>query len=55
MSVMPSILARYIGRTFLVAIVATFSICALLVFMIDMIELLRLSGKYGNVPLLTLL
>ncbi|MCB1514423.1 MAG: LPS export ABC transporter permease LptG [Hyphomicrobiaceae bacterium] len=52
---MPSILARYIGRTFLVAIVATFSICALLVFMIDMIELLRLSGKYGNVPLLTLL
>ncbi len=55
MRLMPSILGRYIAKTFLVGILATFAVCALLIFMIDMIELLRLSGKYGSVPLTTLI
>lgn len=54
MVLMPSIIGRYVARTFLVGIVSTFAVCSLLIFMIDMIELLRLSGKYGSVPLLTL-
>jgi len=47
-------LSRYISRLFLVGILATLSVCALLIFMIDLVELLRLSGKYGSVPGTTL-
>lgn len=54
MPLMPSIIARYIAKAFLIGILSTFAICSLLIFMIDMIELLRLSGKYGSVPLTTL-
>jgi lipopolysaccharide export system permease protein len=54
MPFVPTIIARYIAKTFFIGIVSTFTICALLIFMIDMIELLRLSGKYGDVPLTTL-
>jgi lipopolysaccharide export system permease protein len=54
MPFMPSIISRYIAKAFLLGILATFTICSLLIFMIDMIELLRLSGKYGSVSLLTL-
>ncbi len=39
----------YIGRRFLTGIMATLLICSLLIFMIDLLELLRLSGKYGSV------
>ena len=45
MPFMPSIIGRYIAKTFMVGIVSTFAVCALLIFMIDLIELLRLSGK----------
>ena len=45
----------YLGRRFLLAIVATFVLCASLIFMIDFVELLRQSGKSGDVSLMTLL
>lgn len=44
----------YLARRFLFAIVATFVLCAGLIFMIDFVELLRQSSKTGNVPLGTL-
>ena len=47
-------LTWYIGRRFLTGIAATLAICSLLIFMIDLLELLRISGKYGSVPALSL-
>jgi lipopolysaccharide export system permease protein len=47
-------LTWYIGRRFLTGIVTTLAICSLLIFMIDLLELLRASGKHGSVPALTL-
>lgn len=44
-----STLDRYVARRFLIGILGAFTVCALLIFMIDMVELLRLSGKYGAV------
>jgi lipopolysaccharide export system permease protein len=44
------ILTRYLIGRFLFAIFGTFLICSLLVFMIDFVEMLRQSGKYGSVP-----
>jgi lipopolysaccharide export system permease protein len=44
----------YLARRFLVAILGTFLLCSVLIFMIDFVELLRQSGKYGSVPALTL-
>ena len=43
-------LTAYIARRFFLGIVTTFCVLALLIFMIDLIELLRQSGKYGEVP-----
>ncbi len=40
----------YIARKFLVSILGVFLLCTVLIFMIDFIELLRQSGKYGSVP-----
>jgi lipopolysaccharide export system permease protein len=48
-------LLSYIGRKFLVGIAATLLICSLLIFMIDVLELLRVSGKYKSVPALSLM
>ncbi|MFT3730835.1 MAG: LPS export ABC transporter permease LptG [Hyphomicrobium sp.] len=45
---------RYITKLFLVAIVSTLAVCAMLIFMIDFVELLRQSSKYGSVPASTL-
>lgn len=47
-------LIRYIGARFLLGIFTTMAICALLIFMIDLVELLRQSSKYGEVPTRTL-
>ena len=47
-------LTFYIGRRFLVGILATLFICSMLIFMIDLLELLRVSGKYKSVPALSL-
>ncbi|MEZ5842212.1 MAG: LPS export ABC transporter permease LptG [Hyphomicrobiaceae bacterium] len=42
---MPNALKRYIAAKFLIMILGTFLLCALLIFMIDFIEMLRQSGK----------
>lgn len=44
------IVRRYVGRRFLLMVGATFALCAMLIFMIDIVELLRQAGKYGRVP-----
>jgi lipopolysaccharide export system permease protein len=41
----------YIANRFILGIVLTIAVCGLLIFMIDMVELLRLSGKFGAVPM----
>jgi lipopolysaccharide export system permease protein len=41
---------RYISRRFLTTITGSFMLCATLIFMIDTVELLRESGKFGAVP-----
>jgi lipopolysaccharide export system permease protein len=48
----PSMLSRYIASRFLMAILSMFALCSLLVFMIDLVELLRQAGKHSdaNVP-----
>jgi lipopolysaccharide export system permease protein len=43
-------LRRYIASRFMLTIFGTFLLCAVLIFMIDFVELLRQSGKYGSVP-----
>lgn len=47
-------LTRYIAARFLLGIVTTMAVCSMLIFMIDFVELLRQSGKYGEVPAPTL-
>ncbi len=47
-------LGRYIGMRFLLAILSTFLLCSVLIYLIDFVELLRQSGKHGEVPLPTL-
>lgn len=44
-------LTRYIASRFLLGILTTMLVCALLIFMIDLVELLRQSGKMGDVPI----
>lgn len=43
-----STLTRYISIRFFFAICAVFALCLLLIFMIDFVELLRRSGKFGE-------
>jgi len=50
----PRTLGFYIGKRFLLAIFGVFILCSVLIFLIDFVELLRQSGKYGEVPVLTL-
>ncbi len=47
---LPRTLRRYIGRRFLLMICGTFALCSILIFMIDIVELLRQAGKFGRVP-----
>jgi lipopolysaccharide export system permease protein len=44
----------YIAQRFTLGILMTFAVCSALIFLIDMVELLRQSSKYGEVPLSTL-
>ena len=41
----PRTLRRYVAKRFLLAILGAFAVCGVLIFMIDMIELLRLSRR----------
>jgi len=44
-------LARYFSLRFFIAMVAMFLICCVLIFFVDLIEILRRAGKYsGDVP-----
>lgn len=45
----PKTLRRYVARKFLVAILGVMLLLGVLIFMIDFVELLRQSGKHGNV------
>jgi lipopolysaccharide export system permease protein len=44
----PRTLRRYVAKRFLLSILGAFSVCAVLIFMIDMIELLRLSRRASD-------
>lgn len=48
------ILARYVSVRVLMAILAMFTVCVVLIFFVDFIEMLRRSGKSGNAPALLL-
>ncbi len=48
-------LRRYVARRFLVSIIGAFVICSCLIFMIDMIELMRLSRRATDLSVATLL
>jgi len=45
----PRTLRRYIQWKFLTAILGTFVLCSVLIFMIDFVEILRQQGKFGAV------
>jgi len=47
-------LHRYLAKRFFIAVVATFVVCAILILMVDMVELLRMSRK-ANVSMAILL
>lgn len=49
MRLLPTKLDRYLAARFLSAIIMTFLVCSLLIFMIDLVEILRQSGKSGRV------
>jgi len=51
----PKRLRRYIARRFLLAIGGAFMVCAALIFMIDMVELLRLSRRATDLSVASLL
>jgi len=48
-------LHRYIASRFVIGIAGTFALCSALIFMIDTVEMLRQSGKFGAIPATTLL
>lgn len=49
MRLRPSTVGTYIASRFLVAILLTFFVCSFLIFVIDLVEMLRQSGKFGQV------
>ncbi|MDX2309399.1 MAG: LPS export ABC transporter permease LptG [Hyphomicrobium sp.] len=49
MRILPSTIDRYLALRFIGAILTTFLFCALLIFMIDLVEILRQSGKFGRI------
>ena len=50
---MSGILSRYIAARVILMIVGVFVLCMVLIFMIDLVELLRIAGKTGKVPMAT--
>lgn len=51
---MNRILTAYLARRYATAMLGTFFLCAVLIFMIDFVEVLRQSGKHGNVSAIQL-
>lgn len=48
-------LELYLARRYATAMLGTFFLCGVLIFMIDFVEVLRQSGKHGAVPASTLI
>ncbi len=48
-------LRRYVAKRFFLSIIGAFSVCAVLIFMIDMVELLRMSRRATDLPVSGLL
>lgn len=48
-------LRRYVAKRFLLAILGAFTVCAVLIFMIDMVELLRMSRRATDLSVTSLL
>jgi lipopolysaccharide export system permease protein len=48
------ILGLYLARRYATAMLGTFFLCSVLIFMIDFVEVLRQSGRRGSVPATTL-
>jgi lipopolysaccharide export system permease protein len=46
---LPSTVGFYVAKRFLGAILITFLVCSFLIYVIDLVEMLRQSGKYGGV------
>lgn len=44
-------LGRYVAGRFMVAMAGTFAVCASLIIMIDLVELLRMTGRTGSIPI----
>ena len=51
----PRTLRRYVAKRFLLSILGAFAVCAVLIFMIDMVELLRLSRRATDLSMAALL
>ena len=51
----PRTLRRYVAKRFLLAIFGAFMVCSVLIFMIDMVELLRISRRATNLSMLSLM
>jgi lipopolysaccharide export system permease protein len=49
------IIGLYLAQRYLAAMLGTFALCGVLIFMIDFVEVLRQAGKYGSVPATTLI
>ena len=45
------ILQRYIAKRVLSTIGSVFALCLVLIFMIDLVELLRIAGKTGSIAM----
>ena len=48
-------LRRYVAKRFLLTIIGAFAVCAVLIFMIDMVELLRMSRRSSDLSIASLL
>ena len=48
-------LRRYVAKRFLLTIIGAFAVCAVLIFMIDMVELLRMSRRANDLSVASLL
>ena len=51
----PPTLRLYVGKRFLFAILGAFAVCCALIYMIDMVELLRMSRKATSLSMAGLL
>lgn len=46
-------LSRYVGGRFVIAMMGTLAVCATLIIMIDLVELLRMTGRTGSIPMMS--